>query len=110
MGTTRGREARLKKEHAALYPGLTPGVWVPVEKLLRHVTELIHKDRSRSGVITGRRLLHDEHFEYRGSSARPSGLPDGSTRLSDSGAEPRGRAGVPGDLPGESSPGSGRSG
>jgi hypothetical protein len=99
MATTRGREARLKKEHAALYPGVTPGVWVPVEKLLQHVTDLIHKDRSRSGVITGRRLLHDEHFEYRGSSARPTGLPEGSTRLSDSGAEPGRRAGLPGNVP-----------
>jgi hypothetical protein len=59
-----------------------------VEKLLRHVTELIHQDRSRSGVITGERLLHDDHFEYRGISARPEGLPPGSTRLSDAGAEP----------------------
>ena len=61
---------------------------MPVEKLLRHVTELIHQDRSRSGVITGQRLLHEDHFEYRGTSARPEGLPAGSTRLSDAGAEP----------------------
>lgn len=61
-------------------------MWMPVEKLLSLVTELIHKDRSRSGVITGPRLLHDDHFEYRGSSARPEGLPDGYTRLSDSSA------------------------
>jgi hypothetical protein len=61
---------------------------MPVEKLLRHITDLIHKDRSKSGVITGERLLHDEHFEYRGTSARPEGLPEGYTRLSDSGAEP----------------------
>ena len=88
MGKPRGREARLKKEHVELYPGLTPGVWTPVEKLIQHVTDLIHKDRSRSGIITGRRLLHEDHFEYRGSSARPDGLPEGSTRLSDSGTEP----------------------
>jgi hypothetical protein len=93
VGKPRGREARLKKEHAELYPGLTPGVWIPVEKLLQHVTDLIHKDRTRSGIITGRRLLHQDHFEYRGSSARPAGLPEGSTRLSDSGAEPSERAG-----------------
>ena len=96
MGTARGREARLKKRHAELYPGLAPGVWIPVERVLQHVTDLIHKDRSRSGVITGQRLLHDEHFDYRGSSARPAGLPEGSTRLSDSGAvpvEPRGSPG-----------------
>ena len=93
MSTPRGREARLRTEHAGLYPGLKAGVWMPVEKLLRHVTDLIHKDRSKSGVITGRRLLHDDHFEYRGASARPDGLPEGYTRLSDSGAEPSQRTG-----------------
>lgn len=89
MTAKRGREARLKPEHARLYPGLQPGVWQPVETLLRFVTELIHQDRSRSAVITGKRLLHEEHFEYRGASDRPEGLPAGWTRLSDSGADPQ---------------------
>lgn len=88
MGGARGREGRLKAEYAGLYPGVKAGVWTPVEQLLHHVTELIHQDRSRSGLITGHRLLHDEHFDYRGKSARPEGLPAGSTRLSDSGAAP----------------------
>jgi hypothetical protein len=87
----RGREARLRKEHAELYPGIEPGIWLPVETLLRHVTDLIHQDRSRSGVITGKRLLREEHFEYRGASARPQGLPTNSSRMSDAGAEPRDR-------------------
>lgn len=88
MTAKRGREGRLKPEHAALYPGLQPGVWLPVETLLRYVTDLIYQDRSKAGVITGTRLLHQEHFEYRGTSARPEGLPGGWTRLSDSGADP----------------------
>ena len=88
MPPKRGREARLKSEHAVLYPGLEPGVWMPVEALLRHITDLIHHDRAKSGVITGARLLHQDHFEFRGNSARPDGLPAGSTRLSDSGTEP----------------------
>jgi hypothetical protein len=88
MTQNRGREAKLKAEYARLYPGLDPDVWMPVENLLRHVTELIHADRKKSGVITGTRLLRQEHFEYRGSSVRPEGLPAGSTRLSDSGTEP----------------------
>ncbi|MBA3759695.1 MAG: hypothetical protein H0X07_04120 [Gemmatimonadales bacterium] len=87
MSTSRGRQARLRSEYAGLYPGLEPAVWMPVEKLLSFVTDLIHKDRSRSGVITGPRLLHDDHFEYRGASARPEGLPTGHTRLSDSSAQ-----------------------
>jgi hypothetical protein len=88
MSKPRGREAKLKAKYARLYPGLKAGVWRPVEALLRHITELIHQDRSRSGIITGDRLLHEEHFEFRGASARPDGLPERSTRLSDSGVEP----------------------
>jgi hypothetical protein len=98
MTAERGREGRLKQEYAALYPGLQPGVWLPVESLLRHVTELIYEDPSKSGVITGTRLLHQDHFEYRGSSARPEGFPAGATRMSDSDTAPgpsRRRADVP---------------
>jgi hypothetical protein len=85
MTQKRGREARLRSEFAKLYPGLQPGVWMPVESLLRHITDLIHEDPAKAGIITGTRLLRQEHFEYRGSSARPEGLPAGSSRLSDSG-------------------------
>jgi hypothetical protein len=88
MTRNRGREARLRSEFARLYPGLDPEVWMPVESLLRHVTDLIHQDPAKAGIITGTRLLRQEHFEYRGSSDRPEGLPEGFTRLSDSGAEP----------------------
>lgn len=89
MGVKRGREARLKPQYAELYPGLVPGVWTPVEELLHHVTELIAQDRSKTGTITGPRLLHEDHFEYRGTSIRPEGLPAGSTRLSDAGVATR---------------------
>jgi hypothetical protein len=88
LSVPRGREARLREEFALLYAGIEPGVWLPVELVLRRVTDLIHQDRSKSGVITGGRLLRDEHFEFRGASARPNGLPEGSTRLSDAGSEP----------------------
>ena len=108
MRTTRGREARLRAEYAGLYPGLPADVWMPVEKLLRHITDLIHQDRSRSGIITGKRLLHEEHFEYRGASARPDGLPAGSTRLSDAGEKPREPKGPSRERPGERRKGEGR--
>jgi hypothetical protein len=87
MTQKRGREARLKSEYAALYPGISPGLWMPVETLLRHITDLIHHDPSKARTITGTRLLRQEHFDYRGSSERPEGLPTKSTRLSDSGTE-----------------------
>ena len=90
MSDKRGREGRLKPQHAGLYPGLEPGVWLPVESLIRHVTELIHQEPSRSRAITGTRLLHQEHFEYRGVSERPEGLPPSASRLSDVSAEPSG--------------------
>jgi hypothetical protein len=101
MSATRGREAKLKAEYAGLYPELEPGVWIPVEKLLGYITELIHQDRSRSGIITGDRLLREEHFDYRGASVRPAGLPAGSTRLSDSGAAPDPTLEAPGEVPAE---------
>jgi hypothetical protein len=88
MTQKRGREGKLRAEYAGLYPGLDPGVWMPVESLLRHITDLIHQDPAKAGIITGTRLLRQEHFEYRGISARPEGLPEGFTRLSDSGAQP----------------------
>jgi hypothetical protein len=88
VGTPRGREARLRKQFASLYDGIDPGVWTPVETLLRHVTDIVHRDRSLSGVITGERLLLDEHFDFRGASPRPEGLPRDSSRMSDAGAEP----------------------
>lgn len=88
MTVARGREARLRKEHAEFYPGIEPGIWIPVEKLLRYVTDLIHRDPSKSGIITGRRLLREEHFDYRGATPRPPGLPEHASRLSDAGAAP----------------------
>ncbi|HYF39214.1 MAG TPA: hypothetical protein VD930_05990 [Gemmatimonadales bacterium] len=88
MTDRRGREGRLKPQHAELYPGLEAGVWLPIETLIRHVTDLLHRDPSKSRLITGTRLLHQEHFEYRGRSARPHGLPEGATRLSDAGLDP----------------------
>jgi hypothetical protein len=95
VSAARGRVARLREEYAKLYPGVDPGVWVPVEKLIRLVTDLIHKDRSRAGVITGERLLREEHFDFRGASDRPAGLPRNSSRMSDSGAEPSETPGPP---------------
>ena len=94
MGTLRGREARLRKQFASLYAGIDPGVWTPVETLLRQVTDIVQRDRSKSGVITGQRLLRDEHFDFRGASPRPDGLPRDSSRMSDAGAEPDATADV----------------
>jgi hypothetical protein len=85
---SRGREARLRPEFDYLYPEIEPGTWQPVEELINRVVTLLYGDRSRAGVITGERLLRDDHFEFRGVSPRPPGLPPDLSRLSDAGIEP----------------------
>jgi hypothetical protein len=89
VSETRGREARLRPEFDYLYPELKPGVWHPVETLIGHVVNMLYGDRSQSGIITGERLLRDDHFEFRGASPRPPGLPPDLSRLSDASAEPK---------------------
>jgi hypothetical protein len=84
----RGREARLRPEFDYLYPEVEPGIWHPVEVLINRVVTMLYGDRSRAGVITGERLLRDDHFEFRGSSPRPAGLPAELSRLSDAAIEP----------------------
>jgi hypothetical protein len=84
----RGREARLRPEFDYLYPDVEPGVWHPVEILINRVVTMLYGDRSRAGVITGERLLRDDHFEFRGTSPRPAGLPADLSRLSDASAAP----------------------
>jgi hypothetical protein len=84
----RGRQARLRPDFDYLYPGIAANTWFPVEQLLHDVVTLLYGDGSKSGVITGERLLREDHFEFRGSSPRPEGLPANRSRMSDSGALP----------------------
>ena len=85
----RGREARLRPGLGKLYPGIEAGVWRPVEELLRQVAVLIHKKLADPRTITGERLLRDDHFEFRGASERPEGLPSDLSRLADASTPPR---------------------
>jgi hypothetical protein len=89
----RGRQARLKAEHAYLYPGIEAAEWMPVETLIHRVVTLLYGDPSKSGVITGERLLRDDHFEFRGQSSRPSGWPASLSRMSDAASKPPGKDG-----------------
>ena len=88
MSEARGREARLRPEFDYLYPDIEPGTWQPVEALINRIVTMLYGDRSRSGVITGERLLRHDHFEFRGTSPRPAGLPPDMSRLSDASADP----------------------
>ena len=62
------REARLRVEHAHLYPGVEPGVWesaaVLGEKVLACRLLL-----PSSGFVLSDRALNAGHFEFRGGSS-----------------------------------------
>jgi hypothetical protein len=66
------RQARLRAEFAALYPGLEPGVWQDAAALAEQMlTE--HLLRPSPGYMLSERVLAQEHFEFRGGdqSNRP---------------------------------------
>jgi hypothetical protein len=60
------REARLKEEFAAEYPGIPPEVWMPVAELARKLVERHHSGR-KAGRFT--RTFDPTHFEFRGGPA-----------------------------------------
>jgi hypothetical protein len=67
------REARLRPEWAALYPGIAVDEWVPVAVMIDRVTAMrLLNGRPPRGVLW-RRVLDDQHFEFRGGYRRPSG-------------------------------------
>jgi hypothetical protein len=62
------REARLKAQYAAEYPGITPAVWIPVAELSAKLIERVYAAR-REGRHT--RTFDPTHFEFRGGSSAP---------------------------------------
>jgi hypothetical protein len=62
------REARLLPQWAHLYPGLESGVWVVAAQLVPLV--LRHRLQGQPTWEFTRRILVDEHFEFRGGRAR----------------------------------------
>jgi hypothetical protein len=61
------REARLRPEHAHLYPALMPGGWEPASALGRRL--LVWCLTQPKVVRFGPRLLPDSHFEFRGQAS-----------------------------------------
>jgi hypothetical protein len=59
------REARLRPEFAALYPGLEPSDWQDAIDLAEQVLSE-HLLRSSPGYMLSERVLAKEHFESRG--------------------------------------------
>ncbi len=60
-----GREARLRPEFAALYPGLEPGIWQDASALAEQMLSE-HLLRPSPGYMLSERVLANEHFEFRG--------------------------------------------
>ena len=67
------REARLRPEHAGLYPGIGAGAWEPAAVL---VDRIVAARLLRGGHLEIRgRMLSDEHFEFRGGSEAVASRP-----------------------------------
>ena len=62
------REARLRPEWAGLYPGLPVGRWIVAARLVPLV--LRHRLQDQPSWEFTRRILVDEHFEFRGGRSR----------------------------------------
>lgn len=59
------REARLRPDHADLYPGIEPGVWFTAATLAEH----LESRRARGAGLEpagGPRPISSQHFEFRG--------------------------------------------
>jgi hypothetical protein len=66
------REARLRPEFAALYPGVEPGVWEDAVVLSDQLLTQ-HSLKPSPGFMLSGRMLPEEHFEFRGGD--PTGRP-----------------------------------
>src|SRR5215216_1777057 len=73
----RAREARLRPEHAEIYPCLIPDMWelaaVVVEKVMAWQLQ------QRRGLVDRDRVLDPRHFDFR-ESARPAAQPEARSR------------------------------
>jgi len=77
------RQARLRPEHATLYPNIPTGEWRPIGELLDCVASARLRSGRRSGELLRGRPLDDRHFEFRGGGDRPAGFANRPSRLSD---------------------------
>lgn len=75
------REARLRPQWAALYPGLDTGEWMVAANLVPLV--LRHRLQDEPTWEFTRRILVDEHFEFRGGRTRDQTWSGILTRVED---------------------------
>ena len=73
------REVRLRPSVAALYPEITPDVWLPARQVAEMLTT---RARVARGLNVQQRTLDPRHFEFRGggTESRPA---NARTRVSD---------------------------
>jgi hypothetical protein len=69
---SRMREARLRPEFAALYPGVEPGAWQGAAEMAEQLLSE-HLLRPSPGYMLSDRVLADDHFDFRGGE--PPGRP-----------------------------------
>jgi hypothetical protein len=75
------REARLRQEWAHLYPRVTPGIWMVAAEL---VPQVLRQRLQATGTWEfARRILVDEHFEFRGGRPRDASWGGVLTRVED---------------------------
>ncbi len=75
------REARLKPDSAAMFPGIMPGVWSVAAQLVPQVLRL-RLQQQPTWEFT-RRVLDDEHFEFRGGRSRDASWTGTLSRVED---------------------------
>lgn len=61
------REARLRPEFADHYPGVEPGIWEPVDEVMRALT---NGPSQGAAACQAAGRLPDRHFEFRGGIRR----------------------------------------
>jgi hypothetical protein len=74
------REAKLRPEHASLYPAIEPGVWMRASDIGR---QLLLWHLTAGSVPDADRVMSEEHFEFRGGHRRELTQRDWSTRAAD---------------------------
>ena len=76
------RCARLDPQYASLYPEIPPGKWLPAWQAASRRAERVWLEAGADALVE-RRLLSDQHFHFRGGSARPVSWYVNPERLSD---------------------------
>ena len=80
----RPREARLRYQFAAMYPGIAPGVWTNAATMTDMVV-VVRLRRGEVAVLQRDRVLDPDHFIFRYGGGERPGNPHPRERASDRG-------------------------